>query len=283
MRKRNVITVLMMLAIIISATSTVFCQQKEVRMAIPKGKNAYAVGEAGKLGLEVNGKLVLAKEYKGFQTDGAGTHFAVEAKDGKYGVCDSKGTFIYKCTYYKAQITGDMIRLQTTASSEPKFYKTATPTTEMTVTKVDPNAFNPGLREMHEAAEKKAQAIAAQDPFAAFTFKTNSRGWQELYVDGKKLFEARSFRLISTYDFYKKSTGFFFIVTERVKDYGKDAYGLFILSIEDVNGKKVIETLQSIPYEYSHIAPVANGESAVECTTFSGARKYFNWLGEPIK
>jgi Ca2+-dependent lipid-binding protein len=130
---------------------------KEVRIAL-KG-NACMVGNEKSLGLEVNGKLVVAKNYVNFQTDGKGTHFAVEAKDGKYGVCDSKGTFIYKCTYYKAQITGDLIRLQTTANSEPKFYRTATPTTEEKVRAVDPNAFNPEIRAVHELTVKKAKAI----------------------------------------------------------------------------------------------------------------------------
>ena len=277
MKVRNFISVLTVLAMIIA--TPMFGQQKgDVRILL-KG-NAYVVGNENGYGLEVGGKLVVAKNYNNFQTDGAATHFAVEAKDGKYGVCDSKGTFIYKCTYYEARITGDMIRLKTTKDSEPKFYKTTSPTTEMTVTKVDPNTFRPEIRAMHEHAENQAKEIAAQDAFAAFTFKTNSRGWQELYVDGKKLFEARTFNLISTYDFYKKSTCFFFIVTERVKDYGKDAYGLFGLSIYQKDGKKVVDSELTIPYEYSYIG-LGKG-ATVECTTFSGARKWFDWMGDPI-
>ena len=245
-----------MFAMIIVSTSS-FGQAKEVRVAL-KG-NAYMVGNENGLGLEVGGKLLVAKNYRNFQTDGAGTHFAVEAKDGKYGVCDAKGSFIYKCTYYKAQITGDLIRLQATASSEPKFYNTSTPTIEVKVTKLDPNAFNPEIKENYRLNAEKAEKIAAQDAFAAFEFKMNDRGRQELCVDGKKFFEAKKFYLISTYDFYKKSTCWVFIVTDRVSGLGKDAYGLYILSIEAINGKKVVETLLSIPLEYSYISPSPEG------------------------
>jgi len=264
----------------IFATSSVFGQQNQVR--VPKGPNAYMVGDQNGVGLEVNGKLVVAKTYKDFQTDDKGTHFAVETKDGKYGVCDSKGVFIYKCTYYKAQITGGTIRLQTTASSEPKFYNTASPTTEVTVTKVDPNAFAPDIQENHRAAIAKAKEMSALDPFAAFEFKTNSRGWLELYVDGKKLFEARKWYLISSYDFYKKHKCFIFIVTDKVSGRGKDAYGLYGFGVKTVNGKKEVETSLILSYDYSHITPHPSGSPAVVCTTFSGATKYFDWFGYPI-
>ncbi|MDR3286701.1 MAG: hypothetical protein LBT27_04600, partial [Prevotellaceae bacterium] len=149
-------------------------------------------------------------------------------------------------------------------------------------TKLDALTFSPEIKKAHEIAERQAAEMAAQDAFAAFSFKTNERGRQELYVDGKKLFEAKTFNLISTYDFWKKSTCFFFIVTDKVASYGKDAYGLYILSIEAIDGKKVIETRLAIPFEYSYIGPVGNGDTAVECTTFSGATKYFNWYGREI-
>jgi hypothetical protein len=269
------ISKIMLVAMLFSATA-MMAQTKEVRVSL-KG-NAYMVGNENGLGLEIGGKLVVTKNYRNFQTDGAGTHFAVEAKDGKFGGVDRKGTFIYKCTYYKAQITGNLIRLQSTASSTPKFYRTATPTTEEKVTAVDPNAFNPEIRAVHELTVKKAKAIAEQDPFTAFEFKTNSRGWQELYVDGKKLFEARTFSLISTYDFYKKSTCWFFIVKD------KGAYGLYALSIyTDKNtGKKALEALLTVPIEYRYMARSPTGGAVVICTTFSGAEKRFDWLGKPI-
>jgi hypothetical protein len=278
MKTKNLISILMMSAMMIVSAASLFGQNKEVRIAL-KG-NAYAVGTQGAAGLEVDGKLVVAKNYKSFQTDGDGVLFAVEANDGKFGVVDKKGTFIYKCTYYKAQITGDMIRLQTTASAEPKFYKVTSPTTEVTVTKLDPNAFNPEIKHAHERMEAKAKEIAAQDAFAAFSFKTNEGGRQELYVDGKKLFEAKTWSLISTYDFYKKSTCWYFIVKDRTQ--GRDAYGLYILSIYNKDGKKGVETLLSIPIEYSYMAPSSTGDPVVICTTFSGAQKRFDWHGKPI-
>jgi hypothetical protein len=280
MKIRIFLSKMMLVAVMLSATTGVAAQNNgEVRVAL-KG-NAYMVGNEKGLGLEVNGKLVVAKNYVNFQTDSGETHFAVEAKDGKFGVCDSKGSFIYKCTYYKTQITGDLIRLQTTANSEPKFYRTASPMTEEKVTAVDPNAFNPEISAVHELTVKKAKAIAEQDPFTAFEFKTNSRGRQELYVDGKKLFEARTFSLISTYDYWKRTTCWAFIVTDRVPNRG-EAYGMFILSIFKKDGKKGIETLLSIPLEYRYISPSPTGNPAAICTTFSGAEKYFTWYGDPI-
>jgi hypothetical protein len=215
MKTRNLISVLMMVAMVILSTTSSFAQtNKEVRVLL-KG-NSYMVGNENGLGLEVNGKLVVAKNYRDFKTNDQGQYFAVEAKDGKYGVCDTKGTFIYKCTYYKAEITSSFIRLQTTANAEPKFYSTSAPTTEVKVQKADPLMFDVKTKTMHELSEAEAKKIAAQDPFAAFEFRTNSKGRQELYVDGKKLFEAKTFDLISTYDFNKKSNCSFFIVTDKV-------------------------------------------------------------------
>ncbi|MDR0754825.1 MAG: hypothetical protein LBF04_05500 [Prevotellaceae bacterium] len=280
MKRNFLISSLMVFTMIILSVTSSYGQNKDVRVAL-KG-NAYMVGTENGLGLEVDGKLVVAKNYLNFQTDDEGKYFAVEAKDGKFGVCDSKGTFLYKCTHYKTLITGGMIRLQETENSTPKFYKTSSPTTEVKVTALDPNTFDPRTRAKHEFAEKKANEIAAQDPFAAFEFKTNAKGWQELYVDGKKLFEARTFSLISTYDYYKKTKCFFFIVTDKVAGRSKDAYGLFGLSIYNKDGKKSIETLLSIPLEYSYISPSDTGAPIVICTTFSGAEKHFTWIGKPL-
>jgi hypothetical protein len=71
------------LALAMMVSAAALGQNKEVRIAL-KG-NAYAVGTQGAAGLEVDGKLVLAKNYKSFQTDGDGILFAVEANDGKWG------------------------------------------------------------------------------------------------------------------------------------------------------------------------------------------------------
>jgi hypothetical protein len=280
MKTRNFISVWMMFAMIILSATSSAQTDKEVRVLL-KG-NAYMVGNENGLGLEVNGKLVVAKNYRDFKTDDDGKYFAVEAKDGKYGVCDAKGTFIYKCTYYNTGVTGGTIRVQETATSTSKFYNTSAPTVELKATALDPLAFDPALRERHKIAEEKAEAIKALDAFASFEFKTNSKGRQELYVDGKKLFEAKSFALISTYDFYKKSTCWVFIVTDKVSGYGKDAYGLWILSIYKKDGEKSLETQLSIPFEYSYMSPSHTGGAVVICTTFSGATKRIDWMGKPI-
>jgi hypothetical protein len=273
-------SVLIMFAML-TVSATLSAQNNKEARVLLKG-NAYMVGNENGFGLEINGKLVVAKNYRDFQTNDDAKYFAVEAKDGKYGVCDRSGNFIYKCIYYKAQITSSYIRLQTTAEAEPKFYSTAEPTTEVKAQKADPLMFDQGMKAAHEVGEKKAKAIAEQDPFAAYELKTNSKGRQELYVDGKKLFEAKLFSLISTYDFWKKSTCWFFIVKDKVPNYGNDAYGLYILSIENKDGKKVLETQLSIPYEYSYISPYKSGVTYVRCTTFSGAEKVFSWYGEPV-
>ncbi|GHV09470.1 hypothetical protein FACS1894162_0050 [Bacteroidia bacterium] len=280
MKTKNVISVFVMAAMVLFSATSFAQTNKEVRVSL-KG-NAYMVGNENALGLEVNGKLVVTKNYRDFKTDDDGKYFAVEAKDGKYGVCDSKGTFIYKCVYYKTWVTGGTIRVQETASSTPKFYNTSAPTVEVKVTALDPLTFSPEIKKAHEIAERQAAAVKAQDAFASFEFKTNSKGRQELYVDGKKLYEAKTFNLISTYDFYKKTTCWVFIVTDKVSGYGKDAYGLYVLSIYNDNGKKGIETGLNIPYEYSYMSPSHTGGPVVICTTFSGAEKRFGWDGEPI-
>jgi len=271
-----------MMSVMLLAAAAAFGQDKEVRMQL-KG-TAYAVGTQGAAGLEIDGKLVLPKNYKSFQTDGDGILFAVEANDGKYGVVDRKGTWIYKPTYYKAQITGDMIRLQAAADSQPKFYKVTSPTTEVVATRLDPNTFNPDIRKGHEQAEAAAREIAAQDAFATFSFKTNERGEQSLYVDGEKLFTAWTWELISDYELYKETDCFIFIVMDKVN--GRRAEGVFVLEIgkDKDTGKKVINPILTIPIEYSHIVPAPNSSNTVvRCTTFSGATKSFTATGKRIE
>jgi hypothetical protein len=207
--------------------------------------------------------------------------FAVEAKDGKWGVVNRSGTFIYKCTYYKAQITGDLIRLQATANEEPKFYNVKTPTTEIKVTRVDANAFSPEIQSAHRRMEAKALEIAIQDPMASFGFQPGTGGRQALYVDGEKLFEAKTWSLISTYEYYKESATWVFIVQDRIQ--GRDVEGVYGLNIYmNENTGRGHESYLIVPMEYSYIGPASDMEHAVKCITFSGAPKYFTWSGNPI-
>jgi hypothetical protein len=291
MKKYFLIPALM--AVVLMMATPSFGQ--EARIAL-KG-NAVAVGSPGKAGLEVNGKLVVPKNYKSFQTDGDGTLFVVEANDGKFGVVDRKGTFIYKCTYYKAQITGDMIRLQTTASSEPKFYKVASPTVEVKVTKVNPWTFEPETQAAHRRTIKKAEKISEKYPFSAFEFRENEKGALELWIDGafdlkeyknfddqpvavpvtngKKLFEAKNFHLISNYAYFEKTTAWIFEVEQM--GMGKRLRGVFTLYVykDKETGKKGVDTYMSIPFEYSSIGPCR--EHVAACSSRTGTTQYLNW------
>jgi hypothetical protein len=81
MKTRNLFSTAMMVAILIPATSMYAQGNKEVRVAF-KG-SVYMVGIENGLGLEVGWKLVVAKNYRNFQTHDEAKYFAVEAKDGK--------------------------------------------------------------------------------------------------------------------------------------------------------------------------------------------------------
>jgi hypothetical protein len=291
------ISKIMLVAMLFSATA-MFGQTKEVRIAL-KG-NAVAVGTVGKAGLEINGKLVVPKNYASFQTDGNGTLFAVETNDGKFGIVDRNGKFIYPCTYYKAQITGNMIRLQETENSQPKFYKVTSPAVEEKVTKLHPLHFYPVEKYRHDKAEDNARRILFWNPFAAYEVVSNNKGRLELWVQcsefqelktldeklavapvagKKKIIEATSFYLLSDTVYFNKTGNWVFVVQEGYPGSTHQKKGLLVLNIFNNNGKKAVQKFVSIPVENSWIG---HCEEMVSVTSFSGATRYYTYLGQEV-
>jgi hypothetical protein len=296
MSKRNLSSVVVAVVMFFSVTA-VFGQSQDVRVAL-KG-TAYMVGNANGLGLEVGGKLVVPKTYSDFKTDD-GKFFAVQGKDNKWGVCNAQGKFIYQCIYYKTYVSVGTIQIQEKQGGTSKFYNTATPTTEVKVTKLDPLAFDPATKKSHERAIEAAQEIAEQDSFTEFEFRENERGRLELWINGTfdlyeykttadtsgtvqkitggtKLFEAKDMYIASNYDSYKKTGNWYIVVEDRINS--RDVKGLFLFNITNRAGNKYVSTVLCLPIQYQYVRFCDN---VVICTEFSGAEKYFNKAGRPV-
>jgi hypothetical protein len=193
-----------------------------------------------------------------------------------------------------------MIRLQTTENSQPKFYKVVAPTTEVKVTKLHPLHFYPDVKYNHEIAEDKARRILFWNPFAAYEVVSNEKGRLELWVQcrefqelktlddnpaveqitsKKKIFEATAMYLISDTTYFNKTGNWVFMVEEGSPANTHRKKGILIINFENKNGKKAVQKFISVPVEYSYISSC---KTYLECTTFSYAKKYFTYLGQPV-
>lgn len=287
MKTKNLISILAMVVIMIMSTTTLFGQESKVAL----GGSAYKVSDNNNTwGLRVNDQLVVKKDYRDFSTDKNAQFFAVEAMDGKMGVCDAKGNFVYRCEYEKTAISGGMILIYT--NGKPKFYNQSAPTVaveakQTSITSIedeiaakDPgNSFNPTQIKQKKAVEK-AKEVSAQAPEGAFSFRTNNRGKQELIIDSKVVYTAETFFLLSDVAFYNETGCWLFIISDRSGGV-RENYGVLAIAAYMDNGKKVVDDMLTIPLEYSFISP--HQKASVECTTWSGASKYLNWYGKPLK
>ena len=279
MKKTNrLLSIIMMMSAMFLTTSLL----SQTRVALQG--TAYMVSDDNsRVGLEVDGKLVVPKSYAQFSTTNGKT-FIVETIGGKFKICKADGQFAFGGKeFYKASMTADIISIYETADSQPKFYDAAT-LSEKEVTAVDANFFarerggyNPTLNQQ-DRATAEAKELSSQAGYGGFEIKTNERGRQELIADGKIVVSARTFEIISTLDQWKQSTCWFFILSDRVD--GREVYGVYVLSVYMKDGKKYVEHQYTVPLEYSFIMKDTSGTMMLRCTTHSGAVRRLNWMGQ---
>ncbi|MDR1693589.1 MAG: hypothetical protein LBR70_00125 [Lactobacillaceae bacterium] len=256
MKTKNFISVLVIMVVTMFSANSLFGQ---TRVAL-KG-SAYMVSDnsGNYYGLEVGGKLVQEKVYVHIST-ADGETFVLETKNGTFKLCDETGSFLFKQEFAEASVVGDVIRVVEKAGAEPKFYDAET-LIEKEVEGVNANffmeqaekngAFNPTLNKQRRATAKAAELSSLAPSHAKFEIRTNERGKQDLIVDGKVLFTAKTFENLSTVEDFNRQGAWFFIVMDEVDGYKR--YGTYGLAIWMKDGKKYVEHQQFVPYEYSYI------------------------------
>lgn len=231
--------------------------------------------------LEVGGKVVTGYDYAHFKSTN-GVYFAVENKDGKWGICDNAGTFLFPCVYAKTSVSDNTAMLYETADGAPKFYDCAA-RKFVQAEQADADFFDKGREfdptKMTQAkAEEQAKMLSAQvAPHGKFEIrqKANSQR-QELVVDGKVIWECQEFRILSTAEDFNRTTCWAFIVKD------KGYYGTYVISLYMKDGQKQLEHQQFIPYEYTFIKADEH-PGIVRCTTKSGAVVLRAWTGQEVK
>ncbi|MCC8146474.1 MAG: hypothetical protein LIO93_08575 [Bacteroidales bacterium] len=259
--------------------------QAQVRIALKN--NAYVIKGEKYAALEIDGKVVVpdTKHYLDFTTS-TGKYFVAEFFDGNFRLFDRNGQGIplggvhY---FYKLSIVDGTIVAQIGEDSPPKYYSESNPSVEIQVQKADPNhfekelerkgGFSPQLAGQRKDIEIMKKALAEVEPIGWFELRENDNKGIDLVVDGKVLFNARSFTLISDAEEYKKSNCWFFIVTRG--DFTQ-RYGVYGISMYIKEGKKEVENVMTIPYEYTFISH--EGGNMVKCSKNTGS-SYFNWFG----
>ncbi|NDV58882.1 hypothetical protein [Bacteroides sp. 519] len=263
------------------------CYAQTVRVALHG--NSYIIKEGKYASLEVDGKIVV--EHENFFIDyktSTGNYFAAENEDGEFIIIDRTGEEVklgdnYPTFQYKASMINGTIVVQEHKDSKPKYYSENDPSVELQVQKADPDhfekelekkgGFSPKLAGQRKDIELIEKALAEVEPIGWFEVRQNSTKGLDLVVDNKVLFNARSFTLISTAEEYKKSNCWFFITT-RGDHYQR--YAVYGISMYYKDGKKVVENVMTIPYEYTFMSH--EGGNVVKCSKNSGS-SYFNWWG----
>lgn len=231
--------------------------------------------------LEVGGKVVTGYDYAHFKsTDGV--YFAVEAKNGKWGICDNTGAFLFQCTYAKTTVSGATAVLYETADGTPKFYDCAAKKyVEAEQVSADffdkDREFDPTRMTQAKASEQAKMLSAQVAPHGKFEIrqKANSNR-QELVVDGKVVWECQEFRILSSAEDFNRTTCWAFIVKD------KGYYGTFVVSLYLKDGKKQLESQQFIPYEYTFIKQDEQ-PGIVRCTKKGGVIEYRAWTGQMVE
>lgn len=238
--------------------------------------------------LVIDGKTVVPEDagYLDFKTS-TGNYFVAEFHDGKYKLLDRQGKPVSLggvSIFYKLSSVDGTVVAQTSKESQPKYYAESNLSVEIKPKAVGANffeeeiekkgGFSPKLAGQRADVEAMEKALAQVEPIGYFELRNNDKGSFDLVVDGKVLFTSNSFRLLSDAAEYNKSNCWFFRIS-RGNHYPR--YGVYGISMFMEDGKKVVQNMMLIPYEYTFIAH--DGGNMLRCTKQGGAIHYFNWWG----
>lgn len=232
--------------------------------------------------LEVGGKVVTGYDYVQFKsTDGV--YFAVEAKNGKWGICDNTGAFLFDCTYAKTTVSGPTAVLYETADGSPKFYDCAAKKyVEAQQVGADffdkDREFDPTRMTQAKASEQAKMLSSQVTPDGRFEIRQKGIR-QELVAHGKVILEAQEFKIITDAKYWDRTGCWGFIVKD------KGLYGTYIFQTYEENGKLYLEGRQLIPYEYTFIKLDDNykDKGIVRCTKRGGAIDLRAWTGKMVE
>lgn len=232
--------------------------------------------------LEVGGKVVTGYDYAQFKsTDGV--YFAVESKNGKWGICDNTGAFLFDCTYAKTSVSGPTAVLYETADGSPKFYDCAARKyVEAQQVGADffdkDREFDPTRMSQAKATEHAKMLSAQVTPDGRFEIRQKGIR-QELVAHGKVILEAQEFKIITDAENWNRTGCWGFIVKN------KGLYGTFILENYEEDGKVHLDSMQCIPFEYTFIKLDDNykGKGIVRCTKRGGAIDLRAWTGKMVE
>lgn len=254
------------------STNSLFAQS---RVSIA-GKADMVSNDNKSWALEVNGKVVTGYNYSHFKSTN-GAYFAVEDKNGKWGICDASGTFLFKCQFAKTSVSDNTAMLYSSLDAAPKIYDCKTKTyVEAEQAGADffdkGRDFNPEKMTRDNSVEA-AKALSAQVPeYGRFEIRMNGIR-QQLVVDGKVLYEAQEFTVLSTAADFTRTGAWFFIVKN------KGLYGTYGLALWEKDGQKKMEHKMFVPLEYTFIRPDETPRM-VRCTSKSGVVHIRAWTGQ---
>lgn len=273
--------------LIVALICSVGAYAQQVRVAL-KG-DAYLIKEGKYVALEVASKIVLDfdEEFTEIITS-SGKYFAATDEDGGWYIYNRNGKEVeigggsYGSKFDKARMVDGTIIVE--KNGKTHYFNESDLTKEVMPQQASGNFFeeeierNGGisleLAVQRSEVEKIRKEFAQVDSIGWFSLKNNATKGIDLVVDGKVLFNARSFTLISNAEDYKKSNCWFFIVTRG--DYSP-RYAVYGISMFLKDGKKEVENTLTIPYEYSFIGH--EGGNMVKCSKNAGSPAYFNWWG----
>lgn len=274
--------ILFSIAVVAVMLFSVDASMAQGRVSIAGGASMVAKDNAS-WALEVNGKVVTGYGYKHFQsTDGV--YFAVEDKNGKWGVCDNTGAFIHNCQFAKTYVNDATAMLYDTANGTPKIYDCKT-RQYVQAQQADADFFDKGrdfnpekmTRDKAIAESKRLSSLVTPDGRFEIRMKANSQR-QELVAQGKVILEAQEFTEILTDEANWNETGCWVFI---VKNGG--LYGTFCLGTWEEDGKLNLETVWFIPCEYTFMRSDPDRPGIVRCTTKSGVVKLKGYAGKDVQ
>lgn len=277
--KRKILFRFAMVAIMILQTNVMLAQSHVTIYG-----NTNMVSNDNKFwALKVNDKVVTDYNYLHFaSTDGV--YFAVEDKNGKWGVCNNTGTFLFQCQFAKVSVSGATATLYENANDTPKFYDCKTKT-YVQAKRVDDNFFADEYKFKEKKArwdhtvEKSKELSASLSPEFRFEVRNNDDYTrQEIIVDGKVRSSWDEIYGIESRAAQDGKTGWWLF---RVKENGK--MGAYLIQVYENDGKLVTFRGLTIPCIYKSITTVHGRSDLLDCKdegdSWNSTGAYFDWIG----
>jgi hypothetical protein len=276
MMTRKLIHVIATVAIMVLATNAAVAQS---RVTVHGTANMVS-GDNDSWALEIGGKLVTRHDYRHFQsTDGV--YFAVEDKNGKWGICDNTGTFLLECRFAKTSVNGATATLHEEANGTPKFYDCKTKT-HVQAKQVGADFFENEAKarkekQYRDGTVKRARDLsAAVPPERRFDIRNNDDYTRQQIVYKEKVRlecdQVLGFETNAAND-SKTGSSLFFVRNNGL-------VGAYLIQVYEKNGELVSFAGLTIPYRYFAIHPDGmNGNLKCYTDQVLGSHERFDWLG----